>query len=410
MQRIAAARIAVMLVAVFLLSGAAETLAQQAVTIVLPGNQLPVDSTVLIRWYNFQILDSMRLEYTTDSVSWKLLAVVPPLPTAGSYLWTVPDDTTSRGYLRIVSRDTVRGRSMRFTITRNPRPVLSFYAPTSQESWFFDSKVMVRWYAQFNTQNIIVEYTIDSGATWRFIANAGVSQGIDSVLWTIPRERVTNGHLRVRSEDTSLVTQSPSGFSVRPPRKVSLMYPTGGEALEIDSMIYIKWSSTSIDGQLAIDYSIDSGAYWFPITTRDAHDGIDSITWFVPSSVTHAGLVRVYSETSLAGDTTDAPFNIVVTLTGATVNQSSSIVTEHRAVPNPTTNQVTLHFTLTRPTRASIRIHATDGRTVYYESKKDLQQGSNVMILDTSALPAGTYIYEIGGATDSITGPLTIVR
>lgn len=96
---------------------------------------------------------------------------------------------------------------------------------------------------------------------------------------------------------------------------VGVTSPNGGESLLVGAGAMIAWSTAGpVNDSVEIDYSIDSGSTWIPITSSTPNDG--SYSWTVPDTPTTEGKVRVTGTDSCTGQPvvgTSGLFSIVTT-------------------------------------------------------------------------------------------------
>lgn len=103
-----------------------------------------------------------------------------------------------------------------------------------------------------------------------------------------------------------------------PVAELSLVYPNGGEIWHATSKPYISWTGQNIVDPITIDYSIDGGTTWIPLTTVAAN--IRKYVWTIPYNVSSnckvrltTGAISDISENSFSIiDNTDKRYKIVV--------------------------------------------------------------------------------------------------
>jgi hypothetical protein len=75
------------------------------------------------------------------------------------------------------------------------------------------------------------------------------------------------------------------------PPNIEIVFPNGNESLEAGSVVDIVWSSVGVEGNVKIEYSVDSGANWSEIVASTENDG--SFPWTIPGTISAQCLVRV---------------------------------------------------------------------------------------------------------------------
>lgn len=92
-----------------------------------------------------------------------------------------------------------------------------------------------------------------------------------------------------------------------PVAELILTYPNGGEIWHATSKPYISWSAQNLVDPINIDYSVDGGTTWIPLTSVAAN--IRKYVWTIPYNVSSNCKVRLTSGT--ATDQSENPFSII---------------------------------------------------------------------------------------------------
>jgi len=91
-------------------------------------------------------------------------------------------------------------------------------------------------------------------------------------------------------------------------RQITVTTPNGGEKLCIGATKEIRWSSLNVPGKIIISLSRDGGQTWSIIHSSNINYG--KYTWTVDSPASADCLIKVYSLTYPASDTSDGVFEI----------------------------------------------------------------------------------------------------
>jgi endonuclease/exonuclease/phosphatase family metal-dependent hydrolase len=103
-----------------------------------------------------------------------------------------------------------------------------------------------------------------------------------------------------------------------PSASVTVTAPNGGESWAAGSTHDITWSSSGV-ANLKLDYSLDAGATWTPITTSVAASA-GRFAWTLPAQTSTAARVRASeASTGTPSDESDASFTIAAAATPAKV-------------------------------------------------------------------------------------------
>ncbi len=88
---------------------------------------------------------------------------------------------------------------------------------------------------------------------------------------------------------------------------LSLLYPNGGNILEVGKTQRITWNSSSIDNTIAIEFSSNNGASWNAVATTAANLGYYDFK--VPNRISESCLIRISG--GGVSDTSGSPFSII---------------------------------------------------------------------------------------------------
>jgi alpha-tubulin suppressor-like RCC1 family protein len=91
---------------------------------------------------------------------------------------------------------------------------------------------------------------------------------------------------------------------------ITLTSPNGGQVWATGSVQTITWTADASIFDVAIDYSIDNGTSWIPVSPPNAGN-TGSYNWFIPIANSQKCLVRASSSpVAFAKDASEAPFTI----------------------------------------------------------------------------------------------------
>ena len=194
----------------------------------------------------------------------------------------------------------------------------SVQSPVGRENWVIDSTYTIRWFTSGDMGDVSGVYEIhlsrDSGSTWSLIGTATARKGSDSLRWRVTGDTTHRALIRVRTTDSVVSGRSRWLFSIvdRPVLVLFITAPNGGETFNPGSQTMIRWVSQYVRGDLAVEYSLDSGAEWKTIQRVPARDGFDSLAWTLPTDSTRRALVRVRALDGTIEDASNWIFSIVV--------------------------------------------------------------------------------------------------
>jgi hypothetical protein len=135
-----------------------------------------------------------------------------------------------------------------------PSPGLTLTSPNGGERLTVDTLYDITWsFSQGEVEDVILEYSIDNGASWCTIGSAAADSG--SYSWTVPDNPSENCLVQVRAGDADDAPSdvSDSVFSIIPDIGLTVTSPNGGEQLQTGSTYNITWTGKGVEGDVNID-------------------------------------------------------------------------------------------------------------------------------------------------------------
>lgn len=285
-------------------------LAPKSLVIFLPtqDDELVAGSITSIVWYSTRIT-TLAIDFSSDDgATWTTLNSNVNAG-FGSYAWVVPNTLTSQGRIRLreVGGDAFALSGM-FSILASKNPLVRVLSPNGGEVYMVGDSIKVLWSAAYSPK-LWISLSSDGGATWQYL-RAGYPTELGYFLFFAPDVPSKNYKIRIESGTVTDVSDAP--FEIRRPLApaIHVLSPNGGEEYHADSVVTISWTSVDFSGEnVAVEYSIDSGATWRGIASVDV--GLGSVKWTVPDSVTARALVRVRRLIESTMDASDTTFQIL---------------------------------------------------------------------------------------------------
>ncbi|CAN5480508.1 hypothetical protein BH10BAC6_BH10BAC6_16380 [soil metagenome] len=239
-----------------------------------------------IKWTGSGIAASKTIEYSLDSgATWKSIAVISSALFA--YSWNVPDTVSTKARIRITDANSLRGISGVFKITAMNKIVI--VSPKSGDSIQGNTaNYQIKWTGSGIAASKTIEYSLDSGATWKTIAV--INSALFAYSWKVPDTVSTKARIRITDANTLRGT---SGiFKITASGKMTILNPAAGESIVGGTLGYqVKWSGTAIAALKTIEYSLDSGATWKPVAVITSPLMVYS--WNVPDTVSTKARLRI---------------------------------------------------------------------------------------------------------------------
>jgi hypothetical protein len=292
----------------------------EEITVTSPngGESWVVGSLQEIKWTSSGEINNVTIEYSTDSgTTWK--TVNQASENDGSFDWTVPDAVSDACLVRVTAYDNdldPRPSDMSdqvFSIIPEFAGWLRVTSPNGGEEWEVGSAQAITWTSSGDINNVMIEYSYDSGHTWNTIVSSTGNSGTHD--WQVPDTVSDKCLVRVTANDgdsdPKLSDVSDLEFSIVPPPSptIRVVAPNGGEQLAAGTGFTITWSAANSRETVIIEYSVNGGQTWKEITGAAENNG--KYDWTVPDEPSDNCLVRISEAGGQPSDTSDGPFSIV---------------------------------------------------------------------------------------------------
>lgn len=216
----------------------------------------------------------IALDYSTDGgSSWTEIA--GGLPYQGFYDWTVPDQATTQGRLRVRASDGEDEASDHsaadFAIVANEVPVVSLQAPDGGEVLTANATTTISYTADDGDEGpqslqIALDYSLDGGTSWVPIESGLPNTG--SQPWTTPEATTTQALVRVSAWDGSATASDVSDGTFAIAQTVSSLALGDGSGA----------SGTSVTVDLALAGEVAAGGLQADLVCDGAKAFLSGIT------------------------------------------------------------------------------------------------------------------------------------
>lgn len=269
------------------------------------GNSIYPFQNYSIRWNSGYLTSSfVKIEYSTDTLkSWKVVTSVTN--NTGSYTWNVPKEISDSCYIRVSEYNNPTVADTNNTAFKIKPAFITLTAPTGGESWKGCQSQTIRWSVGGGSGSYILEYSLDTGNTWKYIATRSGT----SYSWSIPA-KLSSSHAKIRVRDAARGTSSElvGIFTLTPNTDVIVVSPNGGENWEAGTNKTISWVDNV--SSLHVYYSNNNGSTWNRIT---GYYGTSSTSqnWNVVNSPGSNYLVKVEDRNNTCKfDISDSTFTV----------------------------------------------------------------------------------------------------
>lgn len=247
-----------------------------------------------------------RLEYSIDGgLTWLMIRDWTP-GDPRQFSLVVPNISSSRCRVKVLCRDNDNNIAFDisdsdFTVGNGDSiPAVTLITPNGRERWDAFSTHLIAW-ADSDDQGVtafMLEYSTNNGDTWNLIQD-WTDGDPHEYNWTLPDTPSRQARVRVSCRDafnnmTSDI--SDRNFTIRDvvgPR-VNLVFPNGGDTLEIHTDTSIVWQASDNIGidSFMVELSANNGDRWDTLVPWQSGNP-QAIPWNVPIILTGQCLMRV---------------------------------------------------------------------------------------------------------------------
>ena len=215
-----------------------------------------------------------------------------------TFLWNVPTIEKSsnrcRMKIEIAGNESIYDQTKKNFSIRVLNSSINITNSIGNERFTGGDTLKVTWKSKdVSEQGLMLSYSIDNKAKWKKIKSNLSTKG--SYYWIIPRLNKIYKNCYIKIEDignSNIFDESKSKFSIKPPSKIKISTPNGGERIKTKTGVYIAWDGTKMKGdKVDIFYSLDNGTNWELIQKEVKNSG--STIWKVPNKKSKKCLVKV---------------------------------------------------------------------------------------------------------------------
>jgi hypothetical protein len=162
--------------------------------------------------------------------------------------------------------------------------------PNGGEVLYACQTYLIQWTATGTSNFYDIDFSLNNGTTWASItSNLNITNG--QYLWTVPNVESSTCLVRVKDKNDALkVDVSNAVFTIHIP--VVVTSPNGGEIWQGGTNLLITWDIQGTSLTFNLDYSVNGGTSWLPITTN-LSTSVGSYNWLVANNPSANCLVRV---------------------------------------------------------------------------------------------------------------------
>lgn len=300
-----------------------------------------------------------------------------------------------------------------FTIVRRPTPTITVMYPNGGEVLAVDSVVTIRWTSLDVSGPVRVEYSIDSGRTWKQAGAGSADVSAGALTWTVPNDTSSVALVRVVAPDAADTSDAVFAIVERVSTMLRVIDPDGGEHWREGDTITIRWISIGV-ANVDIQLSTDGGASWTRTIAQKVPAASGQYRWRVArladTSLSSLLLRISASENAAVWDASNGTFYFDANLIAGSARDEDVASTSLRTLPNPFASSTTITWHQQRAASLELRVFDQSGALVASHSLGQRSAGENQFVIDFSARANGTYHYMLCSSDTCATGVMVKVR
>lgn len=361
------------------------------------GNQTFISGrTTLVEWTSAKV-NSVKVQFSNDGGgNWSDIATGIPAASSsmingqGAYQWTIPNNATNAGRLRVVDMVNPDINDTSWVNFRIVAPSLNLSTNLDGKAFGQTETTPVQW-VKTNVDTVLVMFSNDNASTWETLAK----QTGSTYTFAVPNIDAEKCWIRIAdASNMSLVSQT-GPFSIGK-EELTLINPKGGETLCANKRFVIAWTYKNLaNSKLLVQYS-NAGGAWQNISGANGVDPWSSVFGFTPPSIKSDSIViRVISRT----DSTVIASSGYISVSNeagcvATSLEEDPTMPSLLVAPNPITGNA-FTVTINAPIacgNGTFSLTSLSGSTVHvFGNTYSFVQGMHAMELSLPSISSGRY-------------------
>ncbi|PIQ90067.1 MAG: hypothetical protein COV71_06630 [Candidatus Omnitrophica bacterium CG11_big_fil_rev_8_21_14_0_20_41_12] len=238
-----------------------------------------------------KISNDLKFEYTVNGTNWFGITPNAPFdPTSHICLWTIPDkdifglfqSSFNNVRVRIIDNTNTATSDISDNVFNIKLPVIEITSPAGGEYWAAGDSAPVKWKTTGNvSNNLILYYSTDNGASWSAPITSGVAN-TDAYFWLVSNDPSTSVKFKIMDGERQNTLAISNAFNIIPKPTIALDSPKAGDTYVLGETMLVKWSTKGLSvGKLTLTYSADNF-----VTEKQVANNIDSAAgsynWSIP--------------------------------------------------------------------------------------------------------------------------------
>ncbi len=266
------------------------------------------------------------------------------------------------------------------------------------------------YYTSTNLLNgVMVYYSLDDGATWRYIENSSSAYG--PANWIVPDSLTTQGKIKlVAVGDTTLRSIEVGTFTIAIPPSVTILEPQNYQVIQGGSSDTIVWTNVSVTSNTLEYYLAEADGDFVTPHVLGTNLTDTFFVWAVPDTTRTVEIKLIPSNNEVpASVVIDTIESLVIIHNGVAENSVAPTgLTITNVYPNPASNgeEIVVQYSEPQPKPVTVQLLDLLGRVMPETYTTD----DLAIHLNTSSLEAGAYVVRLSDGTNTVSKRVEIIR
>lgn len=385
------------------------------------GEKYDVGDSINVFWSSSGVAGPVSISYSTNSGgTWQLIRSGVPVG-FGVAGWRITSAPGNRYRVKVESTPTLSDASdADFAVVRKLAPSLRIIYPNGGEHLLVGTIDTIRWVTTDVSGLVKIEYSSDSGRTWKPIASIpNMGDGNHALFnWITPDDTTKTALIRiinVAAGDTSDAVFT-IYKNLGPP--ITVVSPDGGEIWRTDQKYKVTWTAPASVTAVDIDFAVDGGGPSWAMVARNVPsrpNQLNEFEWVVPTVQT-TGSAKIRVRNSANGgenDISDQSFTILAPLSVSGIEARTGTAAGLHllgAYPNPAAGWTEIRWRQERVGEVRIELYRESGELLKRRELGNLDAGEQRHQISLEGLAGGVYFYRICQGSEATHGMITLIR